>query len=228
MKRFLVVQHSYSEFLGNIERQLEKRDIGFAYLRCFLDQQLPGSARDYDALWLLGGAYPTLDREACPWVDDELALIDVFEKAHRPVVGIGFGALLVAQQHGGTPEYEPLHTSHWSVARKTVAGEDDPLANAVDGRKVLVLHNGSVKLPPTIAPLVVDEDGNWLAIRPNDLSYGMLFRPELKPGMIEDMVMEAKRPLPDNVADVLAEARLQWDQTQVVTDRVIAALVSAL
>jgi len=56
----------------------------------------------------------------------------------------------------------------------------------------------------------------------------MLFRPELKPGMVEDMIMEEGRPLPDNISEVLEETRAQWLESQRTTDRVIAALVSAL
>ena len=76
MKQFLVVQHTYSEFLGAIEKQLENRGIGFIYCRPFSRQQLPASALQYDALWLLGGAYPVTDREHGPWLDDELRLIN--------------------------------------------------------------------------------------------------------------------------------------------------------
>lgn len=42
MKNYCVVQHSYSEFLGLIESQLEKRDIGFSYYRPFVGQDSPG------------------------------------------------------------------------------------------------------------------------------------------------------------------------------------------
>ena len=228
MKRFLVVQHSYSEFLGTIERQLETRDIGFAYQRPFLGQSLPGSALNFDALWSLGGAHPTADREANPWIEDELRLIGVFKQAKRPIVGIGFGGLLLAEYEGGKVYEDPQHTAYWTTARKTPAGASDPLANAVDGHKVLVMYNGRVSLPQGMDPVVVDEDNNWLAIRPDELSYGMLFRPELKPGMIEDMIMEARRPLPDNIAEILAAARQNWEETRAVTDSVIVALVSAL
>lgn len=228
MKRFLVVQHSYSEFLGTIERQLETRDIGFAYHRPFVGQSLPGSAFNFDALWSLGGAHPTADHEANPWVEDELRLIGVFKHANRPIVGIGFGALLLAEYEGGQVYEDPQHTAYWTIARKTTAGEQDPLAIAVDGHKVLVLYNGSVTLPSGMEPIVVDDAGNWLAIRSDELSYGMLFRPELKPGMIEDMVMEARRPLPENIAELLTEARQNWEETRLVTDKVVVALVSAL
>lgn len=228
MKQFLVIQHTFSEFLGSIENQLESRDIGFAYQRPFLEQQLPGSAHQFDALWSLGGAYPVSDHDNCPWIDDELRLIGLFRHAQRPVVGLGFGGLLVAAFEGGLVHEEPEHQAYWTTAYATDFGKGDPLAQAVDGRRVLVMCNGSVDLPMGLQPIIVDESGRWLAIRPEPLTYGMLFRPELKPGMLEDMIMEEGRPVPENIADLLDEARQQWPQTQVTRDRVVAALVSAL
>jgi GMP synthase (glutamine-hydrolysing) len=228
MKNFLVVQHTYSEFLGPIERQLESRDIGFTYSRPFTGQDLPGSALQFDSLWLLGGAYPVTDEESCPWVADELRLIGVFRQAKRPIVGIGFGGLMVAQYEGGMPHDEPRHTAYWTTAHKTPAGKDDPLANAVDGQKVLVLYDGSVELPKGMEPIIVDDQGRWLAIRPDELTYGMLFRPEMKPGMIEDIIMEEGRPSPDNIGELLGEARMHWNDMQVTMDRVVVALVTAL
>lgn len=228
MKQFLVVQHTYSEFLGTIERQLESRDIGFVYQRPFTGQNLSGSALQYDALWVLGGAHPVTDHGSCPWLDDELQLIGAFQRAKRPVVGVGFGGLLVAQFHGSTVRSDPLHNAYWTTARKAAAGQNDPLAEAVDGRRVLVMTNGGAELPPEIAPMVVDDEGNWLAIRPDELTYGMLFRPELKPGMLEDMIMEEGRPVPENIGELLDEARLLWSESQVTTERVVAALVTAL
>ena len=56
----------------------------------------------------------------------------------------------------------------------------------------------------------------------------MLFRPEMKPGMIEDMMMEDNRPLPDNIGELLGEARMVWTETQKTTAQVSLALVSAL
>lgn len=228
MKNFLVIQHTYAEFLGPVEKQLETRDIGFSYQRPFTGQDIPGSALQYDALWMLGGAYPITDTESCPWLSDEVRLIGVFKHAKRPIIGIGFGGLLVAQHEGGTPEAEPTQQAYWTTAHKTDAGKDDPLANAVDGTKVLVMYNGKVDLPAGLAPIIVDDAGNWLAIRPNPLTYGILFRPEIKPGMIEDMIMEQNRPLPDNIGELLGEARMNWGEMQLTMDKVVVALVTAL
>jgi len=106
-------------------------------------------------------------------------------------------------------------------------GQADPVAAAVDGGKVLVMTNGRVDLPPDIKPILTDENGEWIAMR-GELAYGLLFRPELKPGMLEDMIMEEGRPLPENISVVLDEARVQWNDSQRTTDRVLAALVTAL
>lgn len=227
MKRFLVVQHTSSEFLGAIEKQLENRDIGFVYSRPFTGQSLPASALPFDALWLLGGAWPPDDREHCPWIDDELRLIRAFRKAGRPVVGLGFGGMMVARALGGTVYAEPFHRAYWTVAHATQSGKDDPLGCAIDGRAVLVMANGRVELPAGRSPLAVDDDGEWIAVRDGTL-YGLLFRPEHKPGMLEDMIMEEGRPLPDNIGALLEETRRRWPESQRTTDLAVAALTSAL
>lgn len=228
MIRFVAIQHTFSEFFGALEPQLESRGIGFTYLRVVTGQDVIGSALQHDALWLLGGAYPVTDREHCPWVEDELRLIGAFQKARRPVVGIGFGAHLVAVASGGVAHAEPLHDAYWTTAHATAAGRADPLGKAIDGRKVLVMANGRVDLPAGLEPIALDDAGRWVAIRPDALTYGLLFRPELKPGMIEDMVMEEDRPVPEHIGELIETARVQWTETQETIDLVMVALVQAL
>ena len=228
MKKFFVVQHSYAEFLGPIEKQLESRNIGFQYLRPFLGNDLPTSAPRHDALWLLGGAYPITDVEACPWIPQEYRLMEYFRKLGRPTVGIGFGGLLVARLAGGEAFEEPYFNAYWTIARKTSAGAEDPLAIAFDGRPVLVMYNGRVDLPAGLAPILTDDTGRWIAVKPDATSYGLLFRPEMKPGMIEDMIMEDNRPLPDNIGELLQEARERWPLMQDTAAQMALALVTSL
>ncbi|MCG5516300.1 MULTISPECIES: type 1 glutamine amidotransferase [unclassified Ectothiorhodospira] len=228
MKNYAVVQHTYSEFLGLIETQLEKRDIGFSYYRPFVGQGLPGSAGQFDGLWLLGGAWPTADEENNPQVADELQLIRIFQKARRPVVGLGMGGLLVAQAAGGAASMEPAYTIGFVTARKTAAGAGDALAEALDGQRVLTLYHGSVTLPDGLEPLLVDDAGRWLAVRPDPLTYGLLFRPEVKPGMLEDIIMEQGHNPPPVITELLVEARREWGGMQKITDQVVMALVTEL
>lgn len=228
MKRFLVVQHSYSEFLGGVETQLEGRGIGFSYLRPFTGQALPASALQYDALWLLGGAHPVSDAAHCPWIRDELRLVAAFRRAARPVVGIGFGGLVVAVAAGATAHDSPAHRAYFTTAHQHDSAGADPLARALAGRRLLVMVNGRAELPAGMAPVLVDDHGDWLAVRPDSHTYGLLFRPELKPGMLEDMVMEEGRDTPDHIGELIAALRSDRDGVQRNQDLTVAALVTAL
>jgi GMP synthase-like glutamine amidotransferase len=228
MKHFAVVQHSYSEFLGIVETQLEKRDIGFSYFRVFLSNELPSNALTFDALFLLGGPMSPLESDKYKWLTQELNTIAIFRKAKRPVVGFGLGALLLAQYEGAELHLEPYHNAYFTMAHATEAGRDDPLAQAVDGAQVMVWSPGTATLPEGVKPLVVDDEGRWIAFRPEEGVVGLLFRPEMKPGLIEDILMEEDRETPENIGELLGQARALWPEMQKTTDRVIIALVREL
>ncbi|OYV78419.1 MAG: GMP synthase, partial [Acidithiobacillus ferrivorans] len=108
------------------------------------------------------------------------------------------------------------------------AGRNDPLAQAVDGAQVMVWSPGIATLPEGIEPLVVDDEGRWIAFRPEEGVVGLLFRPEMKPGLIEDILMEEDRETPENIGELLGQARALWPEMQKTTDRVIVALVREL
>jgi len=225
VKRFLAVQHTYSEFFGALESQWEARGIGFSYVRPVAGEDVAGTPSQFDALWLLGAAWPPADREHCPWVDDEVRMVRAFLKSKRPVIGLGGGAQVLAAAHGASLHVEPQHDAYFTRARGLA---DDPLARAVDGRMVLVMTNGRAELAPGLEPVVAAEDGRPIAFRAGALGYGLSLRPELRPGMLEDMVMEEGRPLPDDFGALIEAARVHWPQMQQTTDRVAAALVEAL
>jgi GMP synthase (glutamine-hydrolysing) len=228
VKRFLVVQHSYSEFLGSFERLLEDRHIGFTYSRPFLGEALPATALHHDALWVLGGPHRIGDVEALAYAQEEQRLIAAFRRGRRPVVGIGYGALAVALQCGATIDTDAAGDARFVRAEVTRDGGADPVAAAIAGEQVLMLHAGGVRLPPSIPALARAQGGEWLLARPDALTYALLFRPEMKPGTLEDMVMEEGRFVPDNIGELIEEARLRWESTQALAARVLSALVSAL
>jgi len=226
MKRLLCIQHTHAEFLGALEPQFEGRGIGFSYVRPVRGEDVAGTPTQYDALWLLGTAWPAADAEHCPWLDDEKRLVRAFQNARRPVVGLGVGAHVLAAANGAALFLDPAHDAGFATA--VAVDESDPLAQAVHGRRVLVMACGRAALPPGGRAVVADEGGRCIAFRSAAPGYGLLFRPELKPGMLEDMAMEEDRPVPGHLAEMIETAREEWPQMQETTARVAAALVSAL
>jgi GMP synthase (glutamine-hydrolysing) len=224
MRRLLVVQHTFAEFLGALEPEFEAREIGFSYLRTAGGDEVAGSAARFDGLWLLGSAWAIADGKRCPWLEDEKRLVRAFQAARVPVVGLGEGAHVLAAANGAAVS-SSNEEARFAQAHALVA--DDPVARAVDGRNVLVMAAGSAALPEGAVAVAADANGHCLAFRTKDGNYGLLFRPELKPGMLEDMVMEEDRPVPANMAELLETARAQWPLMRETTSRVAAALVGA-
>jgi GMP synthase-like glutamine amidotransferase len=228
MNRALVIQHSYAEFLGGFERLLEDRHIGFSYCRPFLGEALPSHAAQYDALWLLGGWIDPRDPICAQLLDQEQRLIAAFRRLRRPVIGIGFGALVVALQAGAQCCTDGRASAAFVTARATGSAGADPLAAAIDGEPVLVFHRAQVVLPPLMASLADDGNGNWLLARADATTYALLFRPEHKPGMLEDLVMESDAEYPVNMAELIDQARNRWDASERLASKVVSALVQAL
>lgn len=228
MRRCLVIQSSYAEFLGSFERLLEDRHIGFNYCRPFLGEHVPVTALQHDALWVLGGPDRLNDPQAAPHHAAIGRLIGVFRRARRPVIGLGSGALLVALQAGGRVESAADEHACFVQARTTARGADDPVAAAADGRQVLLMHAGAVRLPAGVEPLLTTPAGDWLLARPDPTSYAMLPRFEMKPGMLEDMAMEEGRDMPEHIGGLIEEARARWDATEALARRLVAALIVEL
>jgi GMP synthase (glutamine-hydrolysing) len=91
-----------------------------------------------------------------------------------------------------------------------------------------VMVNGRAELDASLRPVALDEHGRWIAFRTPSPGYGLLFRPELKPGMLEDMVLEEDREVPGDIGALIETARAEWAALQETTDRVVVALVQAL
>ncbi len=109
-RTLFVLQHTQSEFLGQIEDHLEGRGIGFQYVRPFVSGgKVPGTAALTDGLILLGGgAWGTVGAPLLPSLADEIRLTKDFLNRKRPVVGIGLGAQILCLAAGGGAEAAKL------------------------------------------------------------------------------------------------------------------------
>lgn len=195
MPRLLAVQHTMAEFLGALEAPLEAGGIGFRYVRTVAGDDVAGTPTQHDALWLLGAAHAPADAGRCPWVEAEARLVRAFQRAGRPVVGTGAGARVrLAAAMGATLREAPGPVAR--IATAVAVDEDDPLARAVNGRRVLVMHDGSCDVPPAAKVVVADEDGGWLAFRTQPPGYGLLFRPEFE-ARYAGRHGDGRRPAPD-------------------------------
>ena len=190
IKRALfVLQHTQSEFLGQIEDHLEGRGIGFQYVRPFVSGgKVPGTAALTDGLILLGGGpWGAVSAPILPSLHDEIRLTRDFLNRKRPVVGIGLGAQILCLAAGGGAEAADLALEVGEASRV----RDDALGGYLPERfPCAVYMRDRPVLPADAEMLAVDAAGRPAVFGLRGNCVGFIGHPGAKPGMMEDLLME--------------------------------------
>lgn len=99
--RWHLLQHAPFEGPGYLANWLEERDFDWARSELWTCPDLPGMD-DFDALAVLGGPMNVYDDLNYPWLAMEKVFLERAIAASKPVLGICFGAQLLAVVLGGS------------------------------------------------------------------------------------------------------------------------------
>ena len=216
MKTIAVVQHNSAEYLGLIEDHLEGRGTRFQYFRPFTsDGKLPTDQTMGDGLVLLGGGpWGSVGENKLPTLDAEIDLTRNAISRSIPVLGIGLGAHILALATGGSVSPAPLRMR---VGTATCQNRTALSGLIPESFPAVVYMRDKLTLPPG-ATLLADLPGEDPAIwQIGPCCLGFAGHPGLKPGMVEDLVMEFD--------DVPPEVHSGLTQLQQVKNQIADALV---
>jgi GMP synthase-like glutamine amidotransferase len=109
MRRLLQIAHDHLSPPGAVADRFVERGYDITELLVVPEERFedPGVAFDfpdptgYDAVMLLGAPWSANDDAVASWVEPELELLRVADRAGVPVLGICFGGQLLAATHGG-------------------------------------------------------------------------------------------------------------------------------
>ncbi len=201
MRTLEVLQHCESEFLGLIEDHFEGRGIGFRYVRPFAAQgRVPATAFQADGLVLMGGgAWGAVGgpdgARLLPSLAAEVRLTKDFLARKKPVIAWGVGSQILALAGGGAIEAGGLIFAV-ETARRTVPGalggylpETFPLVSFMRDRP---------QPPPGAEILALDSAGRPACFKVADTAIGFTGHPGIKPGILEDLLMEFDDPIQDS------------------------------
>ncbi len=197
MKHVSVIQHTQSEWLGQIEDHLEGRGVRFGYFRPFTTGgNIPQASVVGDGLILLGGG-PWGTCAPCPilpTLEAEVRLARTCLMLGKPVIGIGIGSQILALAADGSVEAAPLVLTV-GEARRVQA---DALGGLLPERFPSVVYMRDRPRPPDYATvLAVDADGRPALFQVGPNSFGFSGHPGVRRAMIEDLVMEFDEAPPD-------------------------------
>jgi len=200
MKHVSVIQHTQSEWLGQIEDHLEGRGIRFGYFRPFTTGgAIPQAAVIGDGLILLGGGPwgTCAPGPVLPTLETEVRLARACLMLGKPVIGIGLGSQILALAADGGTEAVPLVLSVGTAQRVRA----DALGGLLPDAFPNVIYMRDRPRPPDYATvLATDENGQPALFQIGPNAFGFTGHPGVRRAMIEDLIMESDDAPPDTAA----------------------------
>jgi GMP synthase (glutamine-hydrolysing) len=145
-RRALVIRHTPWEDIAGFGPPLEAA----GYRLEAVDVEDPAFAElDFDPFDLvapLGGPMGVYQRERYPWIDGEIERLARRIASGKPVLGVCFGAQMVAAAMGVEVYRGPTREVGFSPLTLTAAGRSSPLRH-LDGVPILHWHGDSFDLP---------------------------------------------------------------------------------
>ena len=145
-RRALVIRHTPWEDIAGFGPPIE----GAGYRLEPVDVDDPAfAALDFDQFDLvipLGGPMGVYQRERYPWIDGEIARLSQRIAADKAVLGVCFGAQMVAAAMGVEVYRGPTKEVGFSTLTLTSEGQSSPL-RYLDGVPILHWHGDSFDLP---------------------------------------------------------------------------------
>jgi GMP synthase (glutamine-hydrolysing) len=201
----LILQHQSDAGPGNLATWLRSRDLAFQLLDVSSEPLPPATARR--ALVVLGSRESVYD-ESVPWLAAEAAFVRATIATGTPVLGLCFGAQLLASVLGGAVSRAPRPERGWiDVARESGdGGAPGPHAAAVAGRW-FAWHDDHIAPPPGSTVLARSQ----LCVQGFSAGahLGVQFHPEVTLVQVEDWLAQDRRLRQLEEADEDAEQMLR-------------------
>jgi GMP synthase (glutamine-hydrolysing) len=212
-----VIQHVTYDGRGGIEPALRRAGLEAEDCRPFAGEPLP-AVSELSGLIVLGAPAGRADADDPPHLMRERALIREAVERRIPVLGVCFGAQLLAVALGGSVVTGgPLEVG-MGDARLTRAGRADPVLGArSDTVPVLHWHRDAYTLAPGAVRLATGDEHVEQAFRFGENAYGLQFHVEIDPQLAERI--GEQMPPGSLPADAVSEAA-SWGAR--VLDRFLA------
>lgn len=189
----LIIKNIASEGPGTIEDYLKAQGMKYLILDfsdCSATGRIP-DIRDFTHLVLMGGPMAVYESEGQPFFHYEVAMTRSFIKSGKSVLGICFGAQIIAHAlkadvyAGGTQEVG------WDRVEITPEGMGDPVFSAlsVNGEpraEVFQWHGDTFDLPARAVRLSSSGVYENQAFRYKDNVYALQFHIEVTPAIIRE------------------------------------------
>lgn len=200
-----VLQHHEEETAGTLGDVLLERGVEARTVHGYAGEPIPKSLGGAAGLVVLGGPMGVAERDRCPFLTDELALIGNALALGGPVLGICLGGQLLAHALGAHVGRAPRPEIGWYPLRLTEAARQDPVwAGIASPCPAFHWHEDAFSLPPGAALLASSELTACQAFRSGTNAYGLQCHLEVTEGLIKTWLEAWADELPAGAADAIS------------------------
>lgn len=182
----LVLRHLEIAHLGNLEAVL--LDHGYDIRYVDVAAESPRDHPEPDLVVVLGGDMGAYEKEAHPFLVDELEYLSDRLAAERPTLGICLGAQLIAEALGETVRKGKTVEIGFREVTPTEAGLDSPLRH-IAGVPMMQWHSDTFGLPSGAIRLASSSAYSNEAFALGDYALAVQFHPELTADMYEAWIV---------------------------------------
>lgn len=177
--RVVVIQHVPYDATGGLAAALQRAGVEPVHVRPYLGEPLP-DAEDLAGLVVLGGPEGAADDEAPEHLVRERDLLRSAVDMGLPVLGICFGAQLLAVALGGAVTRDAEPEVGINVVRLTHEGRHDGVLGSLNREfPVLQWHHHSYSPPAGAVRLASSDACIEQAFRIGERAYGLQFHAEI-------------------------------------------------
>lgn len=189
--KFHLLEHEDFDLCGNLARWADERSCSVSRTRVHRRDPWPDPA-DFDWLVILGGTMCAFDETGSPWLRSEKAFLARTLAADKTVLGICFGAQLLAEALGGRVFRNPHPEIGWKPVTLTPASQKSFLFQDVpDAFTSFIWHNDHFSLSSACAPLAFSDAAPYQAFTAlNRRAVGLQFHPEFTAGQIKTLLRQ--------------------------------------
>jgi GMP synthase (glutamine-hydrolysing) len=186
-----LIEHDPLDFETNIDLWAAQGDHALSRTEIFRGAPFP-DLPDYDWLMVMGGSQHVWEETLHPWLVSEKKEIARALAAGKTILGICFGAQLLAEALGGQVFTHRQKEIGWYPVRKTPEGESSPLLHAVPDRFLTFhWHSDHFQLPKDAVRLAASDcSENQAFSHPAYPILGLQFHPEYTREMIVHFARE--------------------------------------
>ena len=182
--RLLVIQHDLDDALNDLAAPLLDAGLMIDTWCTFRSDAPEEPLESFDGVLSLGALASATDEDSTPWIRGEIAVLEQALARRMPILGVCFGAQLLARAAGGRVYRSPVTEIGWyEVDMAAEAAADPVLGSLGPSLHVFQSHYDTFDLPAEAT--VLGRTGELTeAFRIGDRAWAVQFHIEANPSLI--------------------------------------------